>query len=79
MTETPLLVECADGVLTLTLNRPDKLNAFNADLHRALAEALGRADAAPCQRHTFCSLSGISSFTPRAKSIVTSAVMSAKL
>ncbi|UMA65901.1 2-(1,2-epoxy-1,2-dihydrophenyl)acetyl-CoA isomerase PaaG [Roseivivax marinus] len=44
MTETPLLVECADGVLTLTLNRPDKLNAFNADLHRALAEALGRAE-----------------------------------
>jgi 2-(1,2-epoxy-1,2-dihydrophenyl)acetyl-CoA isomerase len=34
------------GVLTITLNRPDVLNAFNADLHRALAAALkdARAD-----------------------------------
>src|SRR6187551_3997567 len=28
------------GVLTITLNRPDVLNAFNADLHRALGAAL---------------------------------------
>jgi 2-(1,2-epoxy-1,2-dihydrophenyl)acetyl-CoA isomerase len=28
------------GVLTITLNRPDVLNAFNADVHRALAAAL---------------------------------------
>jgi 2-(1,2-epoxy-1,2-dihydrophenyl)acetyl-CoA isomerase len=36
-----------DGaVLTITLNRPDVLNAFNADLHRALSAALrdGQAD-----------------------------------
>ena len=36
-----------DGaVLTITLNRPDVLNAFNADLHRALSAALtdARAD-----------------------------------
>src|SRR3954447_6716540 len=33
-----------DGaVLTITLNRPDVLNAFNADLHRALATALKEA------------------------------------
>jgi len=31
------------GVLTITLNRPDVLNAFNADLHRALAAALKEA------------------------------------
>jgi 2-(1,2-epoxy-1,2-dihydrophenyl)acetyl-CoA isomerase len=31
------------GVLTITLNRPDVLNAFNADLHRALAAALRNA------------------------------------
>ena len=31
------------GVLTITLNRPDVLNAFNADLHRALAAALSDA------------------------------------
>src|SRR3954467_5187691 len=35
-----------DGaVLTITLNRPDVLNAFNADLHRALAAALKEARA----------------------------------
>ena len=33
------------GVLTITLNRPDVLNAFNADLHRALAAALKEARA----------------------------------
>lgn len=31
-----------DGVATLTLNRPDKLNAINKDLAVALNEALGR-------------------------------------
>ncbi|WP_396205960.1 2-(1,2-epoxy-1,2-dihydrophenyl)acetyl-CoA isomerase PaaG [Gemmatimonas sp.] len=39
-----LLVERANGVLTLTLNRPDVLNSFNADMARALQGAL--ADAA---------------------------------
>jgi 2-(1,2-epoxy-1,2-dihydrophenyl)acetyl-CoA isomerase len=35
-----------DGaVLTITLNRPDVLNAFNADMHRALAAALKEARA----------------------------------
>jgi 2-(1,2-epoxy-1,2-dihydrophenyl)acetyl-CoA isomerase len=35
-----------DGaVLTITLNRPDVLNAINADLHRALAAALKEARA----------------------------------
>ena len=35
-----------DGaVLTITLNRPNVLNAFNADLHRALAGALKEARA----------------------------------
>jgi 2-(1,2-epoxy-1,2-dihydrophenyl)acetyl-CoA isomerase len=34
------------GVLTITLNRPDVLNAFNADLHRALAAVLKEARAA---------------------------------
>jgi 2-(1,2-epoxy-1,2-dihydrophenyl)acetyl-CoA isomerase len=35
-----------DGaVLTITLNRPEVLNAFNADLHRALSAALNEAQA----------------------------------
>ncbi|MBB3384069.1 MULTISPECIES: 2-(1,2-epoxy-1,2-dihydrophenyl)acetyl-CoA isomerase PaaG [unclassified Rhizobium] len=33
----------ADGVLTLTLNRPDKLNSFNEDMHLALRAGFERA------------------------------------
>ncbi|MCB8836375.1 2-(1,2-epoxy-1,2-dihydrophenyl)acetyl-CoA isomerase PaaG [Aurantimonas sp. VKM B-3413] len=43
MSEEPLLRETSEGVLTLTLNRPDKLNAFTPDMHRALHVALGDA------------------------------------
>ena len=35
-----------DAVLTITLNRPDVLNAFNSEMHRALAGALKEARAA---------------------------------
>jgi 2-(1,2-epoxy-1,2-dihydrophenyl)acetyl-CoA isomerase len=38
-----LLTSLDNGVLTLTLNRPDKFNSFNIALHAALADALERA------------------------------------
>jgi enoyl-CoA hydratase/carnithine racemase len=34
-----------DGILTLTLNRPDKLNAFTPTMLRELLDAIDRADA----------------------------------
>jgi methylglutaconyl-CoA hydratase len=42
MTDPVLLVEVAGGVATLTLNRPDKRNALDAALVRALKDGLGR-------------------------------------
>src|SRR4051794_28674652 len=37
--------EVADGVLQLTLNRPDRLNAFTGTMGHELIEAFDRADA----------------------------------
>jgi 2-(1,2-epoxy-1,2-dihydrophenyl)acetyl-CoA isomerase len=41
-----ILFEIAGGVATLTLNRPDKLNAFSAAMHEELREAMQRIRAA---------------------------------
>ncbi|SJZ92525.1 2-(1,2-epoxy-1,2-dihydrophenyl)acetyl-CoA isomerase PaaG [Consotaella salsifontis] len=38
-----VLVSMEAGVLTLTLHRPDKLNAFNEEMHRALRAGFERA------------------------------------
>ncbi len=37
-----LLTEIEDGVLTITLNRPDKLNAFNPAMSRDMLDIFGR-------------------------------------
>ncbi|MBO6758426.1 MAG: 2-(1,2-epoxy-1,2-dihydrophenyl)acetyl-CoA isomerase [Roseibium sp.] len=38
-----VLVNRSGGAVTITLNRPDKLNAFNDDMHLALRQALAEA------------------------------------
>jgi len=40
----PVLVSLEAGVLRITLNRPEKLNAFTTALHKGLAEAMTRAE-----------------------------------
>jgi enoyl-CoA hydratase/carnithine racemase len=44
MAESLVEYECRDQIAILTLNRPEKLNAFNDDLVRHLMEALRRFD-----------------------------------
>ena len=41
--EDPVLVERSAGHVVVTLNRPDKLNAFNTAMHQALRTALEEA------------------------------------
>jgi 2-(1,2-epoxy-1,2-dihydrophenyl)acetyl-CoA isomerase len=49
-TAAPLLVEQRPGCWTFTLNRPQKLNAFDAALHAALLAALDEAARDPACR-----------------------------
>jgi len=50
MEETPVLSALADGVLTLTLNRPQRLNAMNNALIEAMNRELARAKDDPAIR-----------------------------
>jgi len=45
-----ILYEVADGVGRITLNRPDKLNSFNAQMHKELIAALRQAAKDPAVR-----------------------------
>ncbi|HTI79079.1 MAG TPA: enoyl-CoA hydratase/isomerase family protein [Acetobacteraceae bacterium] len=44
MSEQLVEYECRDTIATITLNRPDKLNAVNDDMVREMAAALARFD-----------------------------------
>jgi len=45
MAFSTILYEVEDNILTITLNRPDRLNAFNGDMYRDLIKAFDMADA----------------------------------
>ncbi|WP_138759463.1 enoyl-CoA hydratase-related protein [Modestobacter altitudinis] len=75
MSWTQVRYEVADGIGTLTLHRPDRLNAFTAEMARELAEVCGQVDADDAVRvlvvtgagRAFCAgadLSGGSTFDP---------------
>ena len=42
-TDLPLLTTLDDGILTITLNRPHRLNAFTAQMHHLMLDALRNA------------------------------------
>jgi enoyl-CoA hydratase len=44
MTEEAVLTEARDGVLVITINRPDARNAINGEVARGIAAALDRLD-----------------------------------
>ena len=44
MDEEPILIERRDGYRVITLNRPQRLNAFTEPMHKALRDALGDAE-----------------------------------
>ena len=45
MDESPILVDVRTGWRVITLNRPQRLNAFNEGMHQALAKAVAEAEA----------------------------------
>jgi 2-(1,2-epoxy-1,2-dihydrophenyl)acetyl-CoA isomerase len=45
MASETVLIERQDGITRLTLNRPDRLNSFNVEMHEALAAALQAVEA----------------------------------
>ena len=47
MSEPPVLFSSTGGVARITLNRPDRLNAFTAELHAELRRALDRVEGDP--------------------------------
>ncbi|MCW2235704.1 2-(1,2-epoxy-1,2-dihydrophenyl)acetyl-CoA isomerase PaaG [Azospirillum canadense] len=50
MSYANILFEMADGVATLTLNRPDKLNSFTGEMHAEVRDALARVKGDPTVR-----------------------------
>jgi 2-(1,2-epoxy-1,2-dihydrophenyl)acetyl-CoA isomerase len=44
MSDSSILFEVRDGYAVVTLNRPDRLNSFNPDMHARLRDAVGETE-----------------------------------
>lgn len=62
MINDTIILEMNDGVAVITLNRPDKLNALNADLLDALEQTLRHVQADPLARVVVITGSGPKAF-----------------
>ncbi|HYC33624.1 MAG TPA: enoyl-CoA hydratase-related protein [Gemmatimonadales bacterium] len=62
MTYSTLLFDLADGIATVTINRPDKLNALNAAVIRELAEVAARLEGDPAIRGAIVTGAGNKAF-----------------
>src|SRR5262249_59008669 len=58
MDESPVLVDLREGYRVVSLNRPQRLNAFNEAMHKALAAALDEAERDPSCRALLLTGSG---------------------
>jgi 2-(1,2-epoxy-1,2-dihydrophenyl)acetyl-CoA isomerase len=58
MTYKTILFESCQGIARLTLNRPDRLNAFTAQMHEEVADALSEVEADPKTRVLLLTASG---------------------
>jgi 2-(1,2-epoxy-1,2-dihydrophenyl)acetyl-CoA isomerase len=50
MSYQTILLDLSDGIARLTLNRPDRLNSFNVQMHDEVRDALGRVKSDPASR-----------------------------
>ena len=62
MAYTTLLFDLADGIATITINRPDKLNALNATVIAELDDAAGRIERDPDIRAALLTGAGAKAF-----------------
>jgi enoyl-CoA hydratase len=61
--DTPVLVTVADGVATVTLNRPHAMNALSKAMRQALHDAMRAVDADPAVRAVVLTGAGTRAFT----------------
>ena len=62
--ETFILSEVEQGVMTITLNRPDRLNSFNDLMHQQLAACLKQAERDDSVRSLLLTGAGRGAFAP---------------